>query len=132
MPNKRSLQGKLDHEKRRCRAQAKARTIENGEGPRQYAANRCKRYAVPGGLVCTAHGGKAPQVAAKARDRLLWAADPAAAVLADLLKSDDENIRLRAATALLDRSGHGASATQVQVDGGKVRYEIDGVDLSAL
>jgi HEAT repeat protein len=87
---------------------------------------------VPGGLVCVKHGGKAPQVQAKARERLLVAADPAAGVLIELLGSPEESIRLKAAIALLDRTGHGTSVTQVQVDGGKVKYEIAGVDLEAL
>lgn len=94
--------------------------------------NRCGRRPRPGSTVCVMHGGAAPQVQNAARRRLLEAADPAAAELVKLLDSPDEQIRLRAATALLDRSGHGASSTQVQVDGGQVDYRIDGVDLEAL
>lgn len=36
--------------------------------------NRCGRSAVPGATVCNMHGGKAPQVQAKAAERLQWAA----------------------------------------------------------
>jgi hypothetical protein len=93
---------------------------------------RCRRYPVPGALVCKIHGGGAPQVQRSARQRLLEAADPAAARLVQLLESDDEAIAVRAATALLDRAGHGPSSTQVQLDGGQVQYRIDGVDLEAL
>lgn len=34
------------------------------------AGNRCGRYPVPGGTVCTSHGGRAPQVRAAAARRL--------------------------------------------------------------
>jgi hypothetical protein len=78
------------------------------------------------------HGGKAPLVQKKARERLLEAADPAAAKLAELIDSDDEAVALRAAMALLDRSGHGPTTKQVNVDGGTVKYEIVGVDMDAL
>jgi hypothetical protein len=92
----------------------------------------CTNPPVKGALVCRMHGGAAPQVKRAARQRLLEAADPAAARLVQLLDSDDEAIAVRAATALLDRSGHGPSSTQVQVDGGQVDYRIEGVDLDAL
>lgn len=93
---------------------------------------RCRKWAVAGSVVCEIHGGKSPQVQAKARERLLEAADRAASRLAELVESPDEQIAVRAATALLDRSGHGPTGTQVNVDGGKVRYELPGVDLEAL
>jgi len=93
---------------------------------------RCGLSPQPGALVCHLHGGKAPQVQRAARRRLLEAADPAAARLVELLDSEDEAIAVRAATALLDRSGHGPSSTQVQVDGGQVDYRIEGVDLEQL
>jgi hypothetical protein len=92
----------------------------------------CTNPPVKGAVVCRMHGGAAPQVRRAARQRLLEAADPAAARLVQLLDSDDEAIAVRAATALLDRSGHGPSSTQVQVDGGQVDYRIEGVDLDAL
>lgn len=82
--------------------------------------------------MCRIHGGAAPQVLKKARERLLDAADPASAKLRELLDSDDEAVALRAATAILDRSGHGPTTKQVNVDGGAVRYQIEGVDMEAL
>jgi hypothetical protein len=105
--------------------------------PRHCRARRsngtpCGAYAVHGAVVCRMHGGAAPQVKAAARERLLAAADPAAARLVELLSSDDAMVRLRAAVALLDRAGLGPSSTQVQVDGGTVHYQIDGVDLGRL
>lgn len=82
--------------------------------------------------MCEIHGGKAPQVQKAARDRLLEAADAAAARLAELVESPDEQIAVRAATALLDRTGYGPQSTTINKDGGKVRYDIAGVDLEAL
>lgn len=40
----------------------------------RQAGRRCKRHAIPGGMVCVMHGGTAPQVAAAARQRLERAA----------------------------------------------------------
>ena len=86
-----------------------------------------------GALVCRVHGGAAPQVKAKARERLLEAADPASAELLRILtEAEDDAVRLRAATAILDRSGHGPTTRQVNVDGGQVKYQIEGVDMEAL
>jgi hypothetical protein len=82
--------------------------------------------------VCNIHGGLAPQVQRKAAERLRDAADTAAARLVELVGSPDEQIAVRAVQLLLDRTGHGPTGTQVNVDGGKVRYEIPGVDLEAL
>lgn len=48
----------------RCRARSKA----SGE--------QCKRGAIPGGHVCSKHGGSAPQVKAKAAERLADLIDP--------------------------------------------------------
>jgi HEAT repeat protein len=67
-----------------------------------------------------------------ARERLLDAADPAARALIELLDSEDEQVRLNAAKALLDRSGHGPTQKQVNVDGGKLNYRIEGVDMDAV
>jgi hypothetical protein len=54
-------EGSLPSE-RRCHAHSK----RSGE--------RCRRLAIPGGVVCVMHGGAAPQVAAAARRRLIYAA----------------------------------------------------------
>jgi hypothetical protein len=116
--------------KRRCTARSKQRARANPELSAEEL--RCRRAPVPGALVCVIHGGKAPLVQKKARERLLEAADPAAAKLAELIESADEAVALRAAMALLDRSGHGPTTKQVNVDGGAVKYDIAGVDLEAL
>ena len=47
----------------------------------------CGKPAVPGARVCRFHGGRAPQVVAAARQRLLMAADPAAAKLIEIMRS---------------------------------------------
>ena len=80
---------------RRCTAHRK-----NGD--------RCKKAAIKGGTVCGTHGGSAPQVRNKARQRIMEAADPAAARLVELIASDDERISLAAARDLLDRAGEKA------------------------
>lgn len=69
------------------------------------SGKQCRHYKVPGAEVCRSHGGAAPQTVAKARERLMAAADPAAMKLVKLTRSKDENVALRAATAVLDRVG---------------------------
>ena len=68
---------------------------------------QCTQPAIKGATVCRMHGGSAPQVRAKAAQRLLEAADPAAAYLASLVKNPKapESDRRQAATAILDRAG---------------------------
>lgn len=69
--------------------------------------NPCTKHAIAGGTVCRNHGGGAPQVKAKAKERLLALVDPALAVLARFTKvgsSAPESVQLRAATEILDRA----------------------------
>lgn len=51
---------------------------------------RCKRTAIPGGTVCRYHGGNAPQVRAKAVDRIKEARDMALDRLIESLEPDAE------------------------------------------
>ena len=71
------------------------------------AGNNCKANAIKGSNVCRVHGGSAPQVKAKAQQRLLAAADDAAAVLVQIImdESKPDNVRVTAIKDLLDRAG---------------------------
>lgn len=81
-------------DERRCTAH-----LTDGSG------ERCRKAAILGGVVCGTHGGSAPQVKRSARERLLEAADPAAARLVRALESEDERAAIRAAQIILDRAG---------------------------
>lgn len=66
----------------------------------------CKIAALPGTNVCRFHGGLAPQVQAKARQRLLEAADRVAAELVRIaVEGESEAVRVQAARDVLDRAG---------------------------
>lgn len=73
---------------------------------------RCKRAAIRGGFVCTSHGGAAPQVKKKARERLAELVDPFITELRRIvMESDaDDSVKLRGIIALLDRTGYGPGA----------------------
>ncbi len=86
-------------------------------------SRRCNKAAIKGATVCRNHGGSTPQVQARAQRRLLEAADPVAAKLvAKALGLDDgvcsacgrgfteDNVLLRAQTAVLDRAGLGPTS----------------------
>lgn len=61
-------------EERRCTAKTRS-------------GSRCRNAPIPGGTVCRMHGGAAPQVKAKADERLRALQDPALNRLEDLLNS---------------------------------------------
>ena len=65
----------------------------------------CKSSAITGARVCIRHGGAAPQVKAKALERLAALVDPAISALDGLLKSEQDNVRLGAVKDVLDRNG---------------------------
>jgi hypothetical protein len=93
---------------RRCTAK-----LSDGSG------TRCRKAAICGGTVCASHGGSAPQVKRSARERLLEAADPAAARLVRALESEDERAAIRAAQIILDRAGlHPTQAVELSGPGG--------------
>lgn len=79
---------------RRCTAHR-----SNGSG------ERCKLAAINGSNVCRIHGGSAPQVKAKAQERLLAMVDPALDGLMRALRSNDHKAIVNAARAVLDRAG---------------------------
>src|SRR4051794_27262611 len=68
--------------------------------------DRCKRAANHGMTVCNSHGGRAPQVRAKAQQRILEASDKAAARLVQMMKDPvvPYSVQLAAARDLLDRA----------------------------
>ncbi len=80
----------------RCTAKAKS------------TGNRCKNDAIRGSNVCRVHGGAAPQVKNKARQRLLEAADPAAAELVKIATAPEGAVahadRIKAIKEILDRA----------------------------
>jgi len=87
----------------------------------------CRQYAIRGGRVCVAHGGLAPQVIAKAEDRLRALVQPAISGLAELInKADSDSVRLSAIRDLLDRTGY-KPTEKVQSEGRQV-IEIEYVD----
>ena len=108
-------ESKLKSDTLRCRA------VSKGTG------RPCGRAAIQGGKVCTYHGGKSPQVMMAARQRLIEAASPAAAYLANQLRDKelDPTVRQRAALGILDRAGYGAGSRveMVGAGGGPVKIE---------
>lgn len=70
----------------------------------KQSGKRCGRAAIPGGSVCRMHGGSAPQVQSRARERLLEMVDPALAKIRKLIdNADTDGTCLAACKAVLDR-----------------------------
>lgn len=89
--------------RRRCTARSK----RSGE--------RCKRRPALGQNVCSMHGAKSPQARAAARRRLDALAEPAVEALRRALASDDMPAIVRAAVAVLDRTGfHPSQRVEVE------------------
>ena len=66
----------------------------------------CARYAIPGGTVCRWHGGAAPQVMAKAEERLKALIHPAITKLGKLIEQDQfPSVSYQAVRDALDRDG---------------------------
>jgi hypothetical protein len=66
---------------------------------------QCRNIPMQGSAVCRMHGGSAPQVREKARERLAVLASPAVKRLSELLTQDDDRkVALGAARDILDRN----------------------------
>lgn len=105
----------------------RGRYIVDRDGQRLYRP--CHRAASIGMNCCEKHGGAAPQMREKARQRLAYAADRAAALLEDMLSPVDENgtplearDRIKAASLILDRAGV-ATVNQIDVSVKAPAYE---------
>lgn len=77
---------------------------------------RCRQAAILGGNVCRMHGGSAPQVRAKAEQRIAALVDPAIRKLSRLLDNPrtPPPVLLAAIKDILDRAGH-TSVSRVEV-----------------
>ena len=82
----------------------------------------CQKWPIAGATVCRTHGGSAPRVKRKALERLKELQGSAVEVLAQAIDAEEQQlnrkgeviglgpdhaVRLRAATAVLDRTGMG-------------------------
>ncbi len=73
----------------------------------KQSQKRCRRKAIRGGTVCRMHGGGAPQVEKKARERLNDLVDPAINKLAEALEHGKLSPQaITAARDILDRTGY--------------------------
>lgn len=75
------------------------------------SGRRCRRWAMDGQQTCQVHGGASPQAKRSARERLLEAADPAAARLVRAIEDADPKVAITACRLVLDRAGHGPTST---------------------
>ena len=75
------------------------------------SGKRCQRAPIQGATVCRMHGGAAPQVKAKAEERLRALQAPALAALEDLIDNADPRTRVRIAEIVFDRTGLHPKAT---------------------
>ena len=81
-------------------------------GARTRQGTPCQQSPLAGSTRCRMHGGAAPQVLAKAKERLALAADDAVSTLIRIMSDDriSPADRRHAATAILDRAGIGSKS----------------------
>ena len=75
----------------------------------------CTREVEPGATRCTFHGARTPLGLRAARERLIAMAEPAFHVLMELMEDPEaeDEVKLKAAIAVLDRAGFGPKSTVV-------------------
>ena len=80
---------------------------------------RCKRRPIPGGYVCVKHGGGAPQVQFKARERLAALAPKAVLVLDALLDREEfPTVQFQAARFIAEQEvGKAHESVSMEVTG---------------
>jgi hypothetical protein len=71
----------------------------------------CSRIAMPGTTLCSMHGGTTKAMQNAARMRLLYLVEPALRVLNKAMAGADQNLAVKAAQIILDRSGFHPHAT---------------------
>lgn len=98
----------------------------------------CTRRAIRGGTVCIVHGGRAPQVKAKAEERIKALVNPALLLIEEYLDHVGDPdypvppaVRLNAARDILDRAGYSATHRLEMSGGLTFRSPID-VELEEL
>lgn len=91
--------------------------------------DRCRKPAMLGCNVCGTHGGRAPQVMAAARMRILAMVNPALHELMRLLqKAETDSVKLQAARDILDRAGLAAKQMhEISGPGGKQLFDLEAV-----
>lgn len=91
--------------------------VENRCTATNRQGNRCGKAPIPGGSVCRMHGGGAPQVKAKAAERLMALQSPAIDTLAYLMKqrATFPSTAYAAARDVLDRT-EGKAREQVDLN----------------
>lgn len=99
----------------------------------------CRSYAIVGGAVCVAHGGRAPQVREAARRRVLQMVPDALdgmAVLAGIFEgvpgAKNENVRQKALADILDRAGLKAADEVIHSDQELSNEDLDRLIAAAL
>ena len=81
----------------------------------KQTGNPCKQPAIKGGTVCRYHGGAAPQVIAKAEERLKALIHPALTALDELIAQKEfPSVRIAAVKDVLDRNGALGKARESQ------------------
>jgi len=86
-------------------------------------SRKCTRWAINGGTVCPKHGGSAPQVRLKAKERLNELVLPAIGILGKAIKKaekrpdvDNMKVAIKSAGMILDRTGY-AAKQEVELSG---------------